>query len=169
MLEVLRKRQKLIVYIVAVTFILGLAGYGGYMGFLQLFSTRHLLGKVNGTKITQEMFDAKYDELVQNQRAQAEQNNQPFVLTEDTKSQLRDQAWQNMIQDIIIKQQLKKNRIKVSEADIRKAMESQYDLIPSLVQIEALKTNGKFDVNKYYSALNNDEQFARQIYEVFKE
>ncbi len=176
MLDKLRQKQKVIVYIVAVTFILSLAGVGGFMGYQQLFGTSHLIGKINGTRITKEMFDDKFNELVKSRQAEAKASGQSFVLDESTRTQLRNQTWTNLIQEVLFNQQYKKHKIKVSEKDIRAAMLNEYSLIQGLTDMEDLKTNGKFDVNKYYKLLDDPNavyedgmSFAQKIYLNMKE
>ena len=59
MLDQLRKKQKIVIYIVAIVFILGMAG----VGIGELLSPKPYLGKVNGTKITFDMYQQRVQEL----------------------------------------------------------------------------------------------------------
>ncbi len=162
MLDSLRKNQKLIVYIVSAAFILSL-GAGGIFGgelILESFQGRYL-AKINGIKISPQQFSQKIQEVVQRYEAQGQQideNSMPYV---------QNTAWQELIDDTLWKQQIKKHRIKVTEAEIKNAMEN--DIPPELQQNPELQTNGKFDKNKYFAALNNNMQLRTMLYDSMRD
>ncbi|HOH47563.1 MAG TPA: SurA N-terminal domain-containing protein, partial [Candidatus Cloacimonadota bacterium] len=149
MLENLRKKQKVVIYIVAFVFIVGMAA----MGVVGLFNTQPPLGKVNGTKITMEMYRAKLAEI--EQRYKEMYQNQP--IDENTRKMLQDQAWDALVNDILFEQQIKKNRIKVTDDDILTEMQSNPP--QELMQNPELQTNGAFDRAKYLELLKNNTEF----------
>lgn len=86
MLENLRKKQKIVIYIVAIVFILGM----GAVGITELLSPQPYLGKVNGKKITLEMYQNKIQEIYN--RYSQMYPDQP--IDENTRKSLESQAWQ---------------------------------------------------------------------------
>lgn len=152
MLENLRKKQKLITLLIAIIFILGM----GAMGLGGLFDTlfaKQYLGKVNGKKITLEMYQQKIQEVM-NRYAEMYKD-QP--MDDNTRKGLENQAWQALVDDILWQQQIKKNHIKVTEDDI--LTEMQNNPPQELMQNQSLQTNGIFDKSKYLSALKNNPEF----------
>jgi peptidyl-prolyl cis-trans isomerase D len=159
MLDNLRKNQKLIVYIVAAAFILGGAGtaYYGIRGLIEgtLFSGQYV-GKVNGTKISPQMFQQKIQEVYQRYEAQGQN------IDDNTRRNIQYSAWDELVNEILWTQQVKKNKIKVSESEIKTAILN--DPPQELLQDENLQTNGKFDRKKYIDILNNSAEFRQQLY-----
>lgn len=149
MLEDLRKRQKIIIYFVAVIFILGM----GAIGIVEIFTPKPYLGKVDGTKITLEMYQAKIQDMYT--RYGESNPNQP--IDENTRKSLEGQAWQEIVDEILWNKQIKKHKIKVKESDI--ITEMQNNPPQELMQNESLQTNGRFDNSKYLGALKNNPEF----------
>ncbi len=162
MLDQLRKKQKAIVYIVAAAFILSL-GAGGIFGgerLLQSFKGNYL-AKINGTKISPSEYNAKIQEIVQRYEAQGQRVDDQMM------SYVRHTAWQELVDETLWKQQLKKHRIKVSEAEIKHAMQNEAPA--ELQQNPELQTNGRFDKQKYLSALNANPQLRQILYDYMKD
>ncbi len=152
MLENLRKKQKVITFAIAIIFILGM----GAMGIGGLFDTlfsKPYLGKVNGKTISLDMYQKKIQEIYN--RYSQMYPDQP--IDDNMRKNLESQAWQSLVDDILWEQNIKKNRIKVSEDDI--LTEMQNNPPQELMQNESLQTNGRFDKSKYLSALKNNPEF----------
>lgn len=149
MLDDLRRRQKIIIYFVAVIFILGM----GAVGVAELFRPKPYLGKVAGIKITPEMYHSKVQEVTMRHL----ENEPGKSLDESTRKQIADSAWHELVEGILWDTQVKKHKIKVKESDI--LTELQNNPPEDLMQFEALQTNGRFDHGKYLQALKNDPQF----------
>ncbi|MCK9610283.1 MAG: peptidylprolyl isomerase [Candidatus Cloacimonas sp.] len=149
MLDQLRKKQKIVIYIVAIVFILGMAG----VGIGELLSPKPYLGKVNGTKITYEMYQKKIQEMYE--RYAEMYKDQP--IDENTRKSIENQAWETLVNDILWQQQIKKHKIKITEDEV--LTEMQNNPPQELMQNESLQTNGRFDKSKYLSALKNNPQF----------
>jgi len=158
MLDKLRKKQKIIVYIVAIAFILGI-GAGGIFGGSQIlgFFGGDYLGKVNRTKISPQMYNQKIQEIEQRYREQGQN------IDERMRGSIQHTAWEELVNEILWEQQVKKHKIKVTDAEIKNAMEN--DIPQDLLQNENLQTNGVFDKQKYFDALNNIPQFKYQMFE----
>jgi len=106
MLDQLRKRQKVIVYVVAAAFILSLAGTGGYFGIRSLLDgtlfSGQFLGKVNGTKITPKMYQQKIQEIT----TRYQQQGQP--IDDNMRKNIEYSAWEELVNTILWDQQIKK-------------------------------------------------------------
>jgi len=151
MLDSLRKKQKLVIYIVAAAFILTGAG-ATVFGLRDMFlSRKSYLGKVNGHKITVAEYQAKIDEVAERYRQQGQEvNDQMMKYAQRT-------AWDELVSEILWEQQIKKHHIKVSDNEI--LTEIQNNPPQDLMQNEQLMTNGRFDKKKYLDALKNDINF----------
>lgn len=151
MLDDLRKKQKIVIYIVAAAFILTGAG-GTIFGLREgLFGKKSFLGKVNGQKITVQQFQAKLEEVYERARQQGQE------IDERSRGYLQSNAWEELVSEILWNQQIKKHHIKVKDHDI--LTEMQNNPPQELMQHEQLQTNGHFDKKKYLDALKNDIQF----------
>ncbi|PKN79168.1 MAG: peptidylprolyl isomerase [Candidatus Cloacimonetes bacterium HGW-Cloacimonetes-1] len=149
MLEDLRKKQKIIIYFIAVIFIVGMAA----VGVSEVLIPKPYLGKVNGQKLTAEAYQAKIQEYYQ--RYAEMYQNQP--MDENTKRMIENEAWQALVDDTIWKQQIKKHRIKVSDDDI--VTEMQNNPPKELMQNPSFQTNGVFDKSKYLNILKTNTEF----------
>lgn len=149
MLDDLRKKQKLIIYFVAVIFILGM----GAIGIVEIFMPKPYLGKVEGTKVTLEMFQAKTQEIY----ARYSEQNPDQPMDENTRRNVENQAWQELVDEILWNKQIKKYRIKISDSDV--LTEIQNNPPQELMQNESLQTEGIFDKSKYIAALKNNTEF----------
>lgn len=150
MLENLRKKQKYVIIFIAFVFIVGM----GIMGLTDIFfNKKPVLGKIDGVKITYEMFQEEFQKNVENYRL----NNPDAEMSRDLLSQLSDQTWQRMQQQIILGKQMKKLRIKVTDDEV--LAEIQNNPPQELMQNPALQTNERFDRKKYLTALKENAEF----------
>lgn len=149
MLEDLRKRQKIIIYFVVVIFVLGM----GAIGIVEIFNPKPFLGKVEGKKITLEMYQAKLQEV----HARYSESNPDQPIDDNVRRSLEGSAWQELVDGILWDKQIKKHKIKVTNSDI--ITEMQNNPPQDLMQNESLQTNGRFDNSKYLSALKNNPEF----------
>lgn len=149
MLEDLRKRQKIIIYFVAVIFILGM----GAMGITEILRPKPYLGKVEGKKITLEMYQSKLQDVY----ARYSESNPNQPIDDSARRSLEGSAWQELVDEILWDKQVKKHKIKVSDSDI--LTEMQNNPPQELMQNESLQTNGRFDNSKYLGALKNNPEF----------
>ncbi len=116
MLEDLRKKQKVIIYFVAIIFILGM----GAIGIVELFSPQPYVGKVEGKKISFEMYQGKIQEVF----ARYSESNPNQPIDDNTRRSLENQAWQELVDEILWEKQLKKHRIKVKDEEILTEMQN---------------------------------------------
>jgi peptidyl-prolyl cis-trans isomerase D len=160
MLEDLRKKQKIVIYIIAFVFIVGM----GIMGVTDIFFNKSaVFGSVNGQKITYDMFNSELQKSVENYR----QNNPQAEITPDLMSQLSDQTWQRLTYRIVMAKQLKKFKVKVTDDDIIKEMQDNPP--QELLQNPQLQTNGRFDKKKYLTALKQSTEFFTALETYYRE
>ena len=104
------------------------------------------LGTVNGEAITYGEFSQTYRQLYE-QRQQ--QQSAPISRVENR--QIEDQAWDQLVMDRLISQELERRGIAVTDAEIRSA--AKFSPPPDFYQYEIFQTNGQFDLNKYHQFL----------------
>ncbi len=158
MLENLRKKQKAIIYIIAAIFILGMTA----VGITEVFLPKPYLGKVNGTKITFEMFQNKLQEYY----ARYAEQLQGREIDDNMRKNIEEQAWNEIVNEILWDQQIRKHRIRVSSDEI--ITEIQNNPPQDLMQNEAFQTEGLFDRSKYISILKNNPEFYVAMEEYVK-
>lgn len=108
------------------------------------------IGKVNGEDITYQEFNKVFDR----QREQlSKQNNGD--LTDEKTIQLRDQVWDAMVTQILVKQQIDKLGITVSDQEIKDIILS--DNPPDFLKQNFIDSTGKFNRDAYESALYNPQ------------
>lgn len=158
MLDDLRKKQKVIIYFVAIVFVFGM----GAVGIAELFRGKPYLGKVAGKKITPEMYHSKIQEVTMRYMEDNPEKN----IDEGTRQQIANSAWQELVEGILWDTQVKKHKIKVKESDI--LTELQNNPPQDIMHFEALQTDGRFDHSKYLLALKNDPYFFVALEEYVK-
>ncbi len=159
MLDNLRKKQKIVIYIIAFVFIVSMAG----LGISDFFNRPpSYIGKVNGTKITIDMYQQKIAQMEMNYR----QMYQDREMDENTHRMLEEQAWNALVEEILLNQQLRKNRIKITDDEI--IAEMQNNPPQELMQNEVFQTNGRFDRSKYLNALKMDSTFFSRMEEYIR-
>lgn len=160
MLEQLRKKQKIVIYFITFVFVVGMA----IMGVTGIFEKKgDTVGVIDGQKISYSMFQQELQKNVENYR----QQNPDAEMTSDLMSQMSDQTWQRLTQQIILGKQLKKMGIKINDEEVLKEMENNPP--QELMQNPSLQTNGRFDRKKYLQALKQDTQFFAAIDNYFRE
>jgi len=108
------------------------------------------LGSVNGTPIALEAYQARIQQLTEQMRAQGQ-----VRLTAEQQKQLDDRAWEELVNELLVQQEMERRGIGVSEAELRFA--ARNIPAPQLAQQEIFQTNGQFDLRKYQSFLAGPE------------
>ena len=99
------------------------------------------LGSVNGTVITAEAYNQAYQGLMAQARASGQD------VTPEMEARIADQAWQQLVDDALIRQELKRRGIRATSEEVVWAARNQPH--PSLAQQEIFQTDGRFDLAKY--------------------
>lgn len=146
MMQQLRKSTKWIMILVAIAF-------GGLMFFEwgmditgQSAGSYGEIGRVNGTPV---MYD-EYYRTYQNLYGRISESQEEPV-TGAQNSQLEDQAWEEMVTNILIEQELKRRGIVVTDEEILSA--ARFSPHPALMDNPELLTDGEFDLAKYQQLL----------------
>jgi peptidyl-prolyl cis-trans isomerase D len=151
MFEMMRRNTKLIMWITAGSFVLliFLAWGAEYsLGGKGKGRTAGVIGRVNGEAVTARVYQDRVLAARENWAQQQQQNPD-----EAAEVQIRDQAWNNLIQEMLVKQEIKRRGIQVSDREIAEAIRTQP--IPQIMQSPDFQTNGQFDYNKYLSAIDD--------------
>ncbi len=117
------------------------------------------LGTVNGEPVTYEEYNNVYRSLLERQQAQQQE-----ALTASQTRQLEDAAWNQVVSDKILRQELQRRGIKVSQDEIKQA--ARYSPPPEFYSNEMFQTNGQFDLDKYHRFLASpaaDDRLLMQL------
>jgi parvulin-like peptidyl-prolyl isomerase len=145
----MRENTKIILWVVVVAFVITIFAVWG----LDLQSTdvarqQNEVGKVNGVAITPQMYQAIYSQMAQQFRSQSGE------LTTAQQEMIREQAWDNIVSNIITGEQIEKLGITVSDEEILNFLRTSP---PAEVQQYFRDQAGNFDYAAYQAALNNPE------------
>ncbi|MGW8265270.1 MAG: peptidylprolyl isomerase [Longimicrobiales bacterium] len=122
------------------------------------------LGRVNGTPVTYEMYQAAYRNLYdQVSSSQAE------PVTAAQNREIEDAAWNESVNQILIQQELARRGIRVSDQEIRDA--ARFSPPQELAGDPLFQTDGQFDIQKYqeFLATSADELFLLQLEAYYRE
>ncbi len=104
------------------------------------------LGRVNGVSIPFDLYENTRRNLYdQAAAAQAE------PITSQQNSEIEDQAWEEVINQVLISEELERRGIVVTDDEIRSA--AQFSPPPALQSDAAFQTEGAFDLQKYQTWL----------------
>jgi peptidyl-prolyl cis-trans isomerase D len=115
------------------------------------------IGRVDGRPITVAEFNAAYQDMADRARQGGNK------LDADQQAQLREQVWQQLVQQALVQNEIARRGIRVTDEEIARAAQ----LMPpaDLQQNELFQTNGQFDPEKYHTFLSgptaSPELFAR--------
>jgi peptidyl-prolyl cis-trans isomerase D len=103
------------------------------------------VGSVNGQNISAVAYNERYQALYQ----QAQQ--QGGEVTPEMVRQIEDQAWQGLVDESLLRQELRRRGIGVSDQEVIWAAKNLPH--PQLMQQEIFLTSGRFDLKKYQDFL----------------
>jgi peptidyl-prolyl cis-trans isomerase D len=104
------------------------------------------VGSVNGESISLE----RYQQAVESLRAQA-QGEGSTRITPEMDREIRQRAWEELVTDVLIRQEMERRKIRVSDREI--VFAAKHLPAPQLAQQEIFQTNGQFDLRKYQQFL----------------
>jgi len=105
------------------------------------------VGTVNGAPVPATQYNLVY----QNLYSQAQMANGDMPLTSLQIKQIEDQAFDELVTQILIEQELERRGIRVSDEEVRSA--AQFNPPPQFVSEPSLQTEGRFDLAKYQQFL----------------
>ncbi|MGH7561154.1 MAG: peptidyl-prolyl cis-trans isomerase [Gemmatimonadales bacterium] len=142
MMQFFRGAAKPLILITTIAFFIwlvyDLSGLGTGGGLLTTTS----VGKVNGTTVDARQFQQAVQNAIDNRQRQT-----GAALTLDDIAQLRDEVWEQFIQDIIFRAEYEKYGILVSPEEVAEAI--RYAPPREVVELAEFQTDGKFDAAKY--------------------
>ena len=153
MLDDLRKKQKGIIWAIAIVFVLSM----GIAGIVELLSPKPFVGKIYGKKVHLQEFDTMYRENMRQHLMQ----NQDATLDDQTARQINDQTWNQLVSRTVMEKQLKRYRIRVRDREVEDKILT--DPPQDVRNIAAFHTNGEFDFHKYYEILANEDFFRNNL------
>jgi peptidyl-prolyl cis-trans isomerase D len=103
------------------------------------------VGSVNGQGISAQAYDERRQALFQ----QAQQ--QMGDVTPEMQRRIDEQAWEGLVSETLLRQELRRRGIRVSDQEVVWAAKNLPH--PQLMQQEIFQTNGRFDIVKYRSFL----------------
>ena len=145
MLQQLRSKSLVIWAIVFVFFVLGflLADTSGLLGIGSApITPGTVVAEVNGTEIQWLAWQNRANQLAQQQEGQSGRG-----LTLDERQQIENQAFEEMVGEILLQQEYERRGIRVSDQEVIQA--AQQSPPPQLMQSTELQTEGRFDIEKY--------------------
>jgi peptidyl-prolyl cis-trans isomerase D len=122
------------------------------------------LGRVNGTPVTYDMYQAAYRNLYE-QVSDA----QDEPVTSAQNREIEDAAWNEAVNQILVQQELARRGIRVSDQEIRDA--ARFSPPQELMADPLFQTDGQFDLRRYQDFLANaaDELFLLQLEAYYRE
>lgn len=149
MLQQMRNNAKWIWIVIVVAFVGGFLLFqtSGLAGRAAV-TTSTAVGKVNGTEITYVAWQNTTAQLVQQQEQQLGRG-----LTLDERAQIETQAFNDMVNDLLLKQEYSRRGIRVTDDEIISAAKTQPP--PQFMQAPELQTDGQFDPSKYQRFLSS--------------
>ncbi|MFN8579876.1 MAG: peptidylprolyl isomerase [Gemmatimonadaceae bacterium] len=111
-------------------------------------TTSTIVGSVNGVDIPYLAWVNLSNSIQQQQERQSGRS-----LTMDDRRRVEDQAFEQLVTNILLDQEYKKRRIGVTDAEIQEA--AQTTPPPELMQNPDLQTDGQFDIAKYQRLLRS--------------
>jgi hypothetical protein len=147
----MREKMHVVLWALLAMFILSMT-IGGLVGGANILDIlagnvdpRTTIAQINGEDISPDYFN----QLVSQQLEQARSNGQK--LNDFQIRRARDTAWDNMLQDVLVSQEVKRLNISASDEEVMYHLENNPP--PFLQQNPSFQTDGVFDWDKYRTAL----------------
>ena len=150
MMQTLRNNTKWIMLATAITFV-GLMVFEWGMDMTGRSGTQFAggeLGRVDGEPVTYEEFNAVYRNLYDQQQ---QFSNGP--LGNALNRQIEDAAWEQVVMQRLISQELRRRGIVVTDEEVRAA--ARYEPPPEFRDDPLFQTDGQFDITKYHQYLSS--------------
>ncbi len=149
MMQTLRKYMKHVMWIVAVTFIATIVFSWGMGGFKKRGDQAEtgVIGVINGRKVMYQQFATTLEQEYKKVR----ESENTDELSEYRRSSIRDQVWNNMVREMVMADEVKKNGLTATPEEIVYYLRNNP---PQDIQTNPqFQTNGQFDISKYQKAL----------------
>jgi peptidyl-prolyl cis-trans isomerase D len=165
MMQDLRDKTKIIMIVVALAFVgLMVFQWGMDISGRSSAAQNGELGRVNGDPIPYNAYSQLYQQLYE----QAKQEN--GQVSPSQVRQLEDAAFNQVVNEILIQQEMERRGITVSDEEIRQA--ALWQPTPQLMQNELFQTNGQFDIQKWQQFISGpsaNEQLLLQLEQYYRQ
>ena len=164
MMRQMRENTKWIMLVTAIAFV-GLMVFEWGMDITgQSSGSFGELGRVNGTPVTYDTYQAAYRNLYDQVS-----NAQDEPITSAQNREIEEAAWNEAVNQILVQQELGRRGIQVSDQEIRDA--ARFSPPQELMGDPLFQTDGQFDLQRYQDFLENaaDELFFRQLEAYYEE
>ena len=166
----IRERMQVVLWTLLILFLLSMT-VGGLVGGANIIdqligntNPQTTIARINGEVIS----PSQFNNLVNQQLSSLKSSGQ--TINEFQLNQARNRAWENLLQDILVTQEVEKLGLRASNEEVMYHLENQPP--PFLQQNPSFQTEGKFDSDKYLKALANPnddewlpiEQFMKNTY-----
>jgi hypothetical protein len=148
MMQQLRESTKVIMVIVAVSFV-GLMVFEWGMDLSGRSSQQGggtSLGSVDGTDISVEDYQRQYQILYEQAQSQS-----PEGLSREQLEQIEQQAWDDVVNLTLLRHEARERGIRVTDSELVEYI--KYNPPSDIVSMPAFQTGGQFDIAKYQAAL----------------
>jgi len=153
MMQTLRDKMKYIIITTGVAFVATIIfswGMGGFKNRSQ--AEKGIIGIVNGQEIQYRHFYMVLDQQLKQAREQS-----GGQLDEYRIRSIREQTWNQMIQEILIAQEVRRLNIQATPQEV--VFRLRNNPPEAIRNHESFQTDGKFDIAKYYQALNDPQNY----------
>ena len=123
------------------------------------------IGSVNGVPVSYEEYNFTYSRLMDQI-----QNSQEEPITSQQISDIEDAAWDEVVNQVLIRQELQRRGIEVTDDEVRSA--ARFSPPAELRSSPAFQTDGVFDIQKYQAFLASptiDDQVLLQLEAYYRE
>lgn len=115
-----------------------------------------VFGKVNGEEITYEQYEALLQQQIEAMRQQSGGKD----IDENMLTQLREQVWNNLVQQTLTKHEIERLGIKVTDAEILDWIYNRPEQLPDVIKRNFMDSTGVFNMEFYQQALQMKTQEA---------
>ena len=151
----MREKMHVVLWVLLALFLLSMT-IGGLVGGAniidQLFGNTNpqtTIASINGEIISPNQFNNLINQQINNLKSNGQSLNDFQI------KRARDQAWDNLIQDVLVTQEVEKLKISASDEEVIYHLENNPPVF--LQQNPTFQTDGAFDWSKYKQALANPE------------
>ncbi len=155
LMTMMRERMHVVLWALLAVFLLSMA-IGGLVGGADILS--HLSGRVDPSRVIARIngLDISPDKFSQLVSQQLEQTRASGQRVNDFQIQrARDTAWDNLLQDILVSQEVERLEITASDEEVLFHLTNNPP--PFLQANEQFQTDGQFDPDKYKTAISNPQ------------
>tara|TARA_B100000073_G_scaffold229171_1_gene191212 strand:- start:114 stop:1949 length:1836 start_codon:yes stop_codon:yes gene_type:complete len=149
----MRERMHVFLWILLALFLLSMT-VGGLVGGANIIdqligntNPQTTIASINGEIISPNQFNNLVNQQLTNLK------NSGQTINDFQINQARNRAWDNLLQDVLVSQEVEQLGIKASNEEVMYHLENQPPLF--LQQNPTFQTDGKFDIDKYLDAFSN--------------